>query len=203
MRLRNGGVVDGGQDRVVHAQGLEDALVTHLGERLAGDLLDHQSGEHGVGVRVLPTRSGVERHGLSEADRDELLGIPRAARLVVHRLVERSQGGVALQATAHVEQLGDGDSFPAGDVGPVPRHPVVQRDRPGIDQLQHGGARHRLGVRPDAEVVIRGDGIIDAELARAERLGPRLLGRSEQHDRGGNRHLLHALLDERAKRRAG
>jgi len=76
-------------------------------------------------------------------------------------------------------------------------------DEAGVDQLQQRRARHRLGVRPDPEMIIGGDRLVAPDLATAERLDVCLLRCAEQHDGGGNRHLGHLALDERPEGRHG
>src|SRR5581483_7185384 len=91
--------VGGAEERVRHAERLEDALVQELIERLPGDALDEEAERHGaeIGVDVAEPGLALERCG-----EDDVAGLLRRGGEAPEVAVRRETGAV-------LEELADGD----------------------------------------------------------------------------------------------
>ena len=180
------------------------------GQRPAIDFLDDETKQRVIRIVVFVGGVGWRVGRVLERNGQQLVWSPNPRRVTVE--ARREFGGICIvvEATAHLQQLGDSDLVAVGYARNILRHRVAETQFVFLSQLHDDRGRHRLGIRCDPEVGVRIGRSVHPQLRRAVVDCEFSLGSAQEyHGAGdeeilcscGHRRLQGSLIDRLERRR--
>ena len=167
-RDRHDPVLVPGHEGVLQAEGVQDPLPDLGVGQASRHLADQQAEQRVVGVGVVEVGSRGEHLPLGDGLAHHRLGIER-----VRRQAEAGIHGVVPQAGPVGQEVAHGQVRAQAEVGEVGGHPIVEAQRPLLDELHHDRGGERLGGAADHHGVAGGQGHPGDGRRRTRRPPPR------------------------------